>query len=227
VVTPDNRGTGRTRSANDDGIRTPARFADDVLALIDGLGLAKVDLAGASMGGMIVQEFALRYPERLRSLSILCSTFGGEKAISPSPEVLGAMLNGSKADATEEERRASLATQMHPETPAKRGDRLAFIEATRKAHPHSAEELLKRAQGIASFGSYDRLESLDVPTLVMAGTDDVLIPTENSRLLAGRIRGSKLVLIEDAGHIFFVEQPDAASAALLGFIESIGGPGSE
>ena len=61
VVTADNRGSGRTRVAEDDGERTPERFAGDLLALIDALELDTIHLVGASMGGMIVQEFALRH----------------------------------------------------------------------------------------------------------------------------------------------------------------------
>ncbi|HBZ70031.1 MAG TPA: alpha/beta hydrolase, partial [Deltaproteobacteria bacterium] len=61
VIAFDNRGSGRTRIPIDDGVRTPKRFAGDVLALLDGLELARVHLVGASMGGMIVQEFALAH----------------------------------------------------------------------------------------------------------------------------------------------------------------------
>ena len=157
-----------------------------------------------------------------KSVAILCSTFGGANSIPATLEVMSAMLNGSKADATEEERSAALATQIHPDSLAKRPERIAFYQATKKAHPHSTEELARRAAGLAGFDAYDRLEGLDVPTLVMAGSHDILIPTENARLLAKRIRRSTLVLIEDAGHVFMVEQPDAASAALLHFIEGIG-----
>jgi 3-oxoadipate enol-lactonase len=221
VVTPDNRGSGRTRMAEDDGERTPARFADDLLALIDSLRLETVHLAGASMGGMIVQEFALRYPERLRSLTIMCSTFGGPNAVAASPEVMIAMFSGAQAGAGETERLAALATQMHPDTPRKRAEQLAFFEATKRAHPHSKEELARRARGLAGFDVYDRLEKLAVPTLVMAGTHDILIPTENAKLLAQRIPDARLELIEDSGHIFFAEQPDAASAALLDFIAGL------
>jgi 3-oxoadipate enol-lactonase len=221
VVTADNRGSGRTRVADDDGVRTPERFAADVLALIDALELDTIHLAGASMGGMIVQEFALRHPDRLRSLTIMCSTFGGPNGVQATPEVMTAMFKGSQAGASEADRLAALATQMHPDTPQKRGDRLAFYESTKRAHPHTAEELARRAKGLGSFDVYQRLEELKLPTLVMAGTHDILIPSENARLLAQRISGARLELIEDSGHIFFVEQPDATSAALLDFIENL------
>jgi pimeloyl-ACP methyl ester carboxylesterase len=72
VIRPDNRGSGRTRLDPDDGDRSMAAFADDVRRLLDGLGLERVHLVGASMGGMIVQQFATTWPERLLSLTVAC-----------------------------------------------------------------------------------------------------------------------------------------------------------
>src|SRR6188508_3002278 len=76
VIRPDNRGSGRTRLEPDSGDRSMAAFAGDLLHLLDGLGLARVHLVGASMGGMIVQQFAVTWPERLLSLTIACSHCG-------------------------------------------------------------------------------------------------------------------------------------------------------
>ena len=80
VIRPDNRGSGRTRIDPDDGDRSMPAFAGDVRGLLDALGLDRVHLVGASMGGMIVQQFAVTWPERLLSLTIACSHCGGAAA---------------------------------------------------------------------------------------------------------------------------------------------------
>ncbi len=101
------------------------------------------------------------------------------------------------------------------------GELLAQVRQWVAANDRTVYPAVYKLLAEADIGLEESIRSIGCPTLVMTGTHDILIPSENSRLLAERIRGSKLVLIEDAGHIFFVEQPDAASAALLGFIESI------
>lgn len=218
VIAADNRGSGSTRLAKDDGVRTPVRFAGDVLALADGLGLERFHLMGVSMGGMIVQEFALAHPERLASLTIGCSHAGGKSVISPTDEVLRAMLAGSMEGASEEAKQAAMAIQIHPDTPEKRADRLAYFKQTKIDHPHSSEELMNRVRGIAEYDVFDRLSGLDVSTLVLTGSHDQLVPKENSSLIAKQIPGASLIEIDEAGHIFFAEQPAATNAALLEFV---------
>ncbi len=221
VITPDNRGSGRTRLAPDDGVRTPARLAGDILALIDGLELDRVHLAGASMGGMIVQEFARHHVDRLKSLTIMCSTFGGERATHPTREVISAMAAGSHADASDEEKRAMQAINVHPDTPRLRPEQLAFYEGTKTAEPHSSQEIALRIAGMADFNVYDEIAELTLPVLVMAGSHDVLIPTVNARKLAERIPGARKVIVENAGHVFFAEQPEACNQALLDFLSEV------
>jgi pimeloyl-ACP methyl ester carboxylesterase len=218
VVTPDNRGSGSTRLAEDDGVRTPGRFARDILTLVDGLGLDRFHLMGVSMGGMIVQEFALAHPDRLASLTIGCSHAGGKQVVSPTQEVVQALMAGSAEGSSEEAREAAMAIQIHPDTPMKRADQLAYFVDTKKDHPHSAEELLNRIRGIGQFDVYDRLPDLDVTTLVLTGSHDQLVPKQNSSLIASQIPGATLVEIAEAGHIFFAEQPQATNAALLDFV---------
>ncbi len=221
VVTFDNRGSGRTRVPGDDGVRTPERFARDLLALLDGLGLDRVHLVGASMGGMIVQQFAIQWPERLRSLTICCSTFGGPEAVRATPEVLQAMFHGSVSGASPAALRGALEILFHPVSLERRRDAVDFYVGTKEARPHTGEEIARRAAGLARFDVRDAVAKLAVQTLVLTGSDDRLIPTENSRLLAARIPDARLVEIEETAHVFFVERPEAVNAALLGFFGSV------
>lgn len=218
VVLPDNRGSGRTRVAADDGSRSIRRFAADVLALLDGLGLERVHLVGASMGGMIVQQFAVDHPERLRSLIIACSHCGGAAAVQPPPEAATRLVSGSSAGAGADAERAGLEVVFHPDSFERRREAVELYQRTKKAWPHPPHEVARRALAVRDFDVSERLRDLRVPTLVICGADDAIIPAENSRELARRIPGAELVVIPAAGHVFFVEEPDATNRALLEFL---------
>ena len=219
VITPDNRGSGRTRVPHDDGVRTSERFAGDIRALIDGLELGRVHLVGASLGGLMVQSFAVEYGDRLGSLSILCSTPGEEHGVPVNRDALADLVTGSEeisrgsgGAATDGFTRAIV----HPDTPAKRPEALQFYFETKVRFPHAPEEI-ERRQGANSRSVWDDLPDLRVPTLAVTGDADVLVPPENSRILADRIPNAELRCIEGGGHIFFMEQPEATNTALLDF----------
>ena len=213
VILPDNRGSGRTRVPDDDGTRSVDGFAADVLALLDGLELDRVHLVGASMGGVIVQAFALAHPDRLRSLVLACTTFGGPQSVPAEPSVM-AKLFASTGEDTD----GSISVVAHPDSPALRPDAIAFYLKGKHAQPHSAQEVASRAPAVAAFDAADAVKSIETPTLVITGAQDILVPPENSRMLAARIPNAELVEIDQAGHIFFCEQPEATNAALLDFL---------
>ena len=217
VIGPDNRGSGRTRIPDDDGVRTPERWAGDIELLLDGLGLDRVHLVGASMGGIIVQEFALTRPERLRSLVIMCSTPGGEYAVPVPDETLRTLIAGQAPGATAQAKQASLRAIVHPGSFERCPQRLERYEADKNAFAHSPEEIARRTQGMGPWQSYTRLPDLRVPTLVLTGDADVLVPPRNAEILADRISGAELASFPDTGHVFMIESPDAVNAALLEF----------
>jgi pimeloyl-ACP methyl ester carboxylesterase len=173
---------------------------------------------GASMGGMIVQEFALRHPERVASLIVGCSTAGGRHVISPPQEVIQTLFQGAGEGAPEDSANAAIEILVHPESLTRRSQRVKFYAETKRTHPHSGEELMRRATGVAKHDTFDRLSGLSVPTLVLTGSHDRLVPKENSALIAGQIPDAKLVEINEAGHLFFVEQPEETTRAIREFL---------
>lgn len=219
LIMPDNRGSGRTRLEGDDGDRRMSRFAGDVLALLDGLGLDRAHIFGGSMGGMIAQEFAHRHPGRMRSLILACTNFGGGDRVMPSPGIRETRKLGGVPGATEEERIAALETIFHPETIRERPEVVEFYDANKRAHPHSKEELDARTEGMAAFDMSEKIRNFRVPALVIAGSHDRLVPTENARLIAGRLPGAELVIIEGAGHHFYSERPEESANAILEFLQ--------
>src|SRR5688572_28889963 len=214
VIRPDNRGSGRTELPADDGDRSMEAFAGDVLRLLDGLGLDRVHLVGASMGGMIVQQFAVTWPERLLSLTIACSHCGGAAAVAASEETVRKLVAASSGGSSEAVR-AGLEVVAHPESFTLRREALDYYSWTKETWPHPAVEIQRRMAGIAKYDVSEAIRSLRVPTLVITGAQDILVPVENSRRIAERIPGTRLALIEGGAHIFFLEQADAMARELV------------
>ena len=221
VIMPDNRGSGRTRIEDDDGDRAPKRFAQHVLSLINALGLEQVHLMGSSMGGMIVQEFGVQYPERLKSLIVSSSHFGGGEKIDSPPGVRETRKRGGVPGATKEERIEALETIFHTETIRTRPEVVEFYDQNKQAFPHSAEELEARTEGMAAFDLSGKVGAIEVPTLVISGSHDYLVPTENSHLLAERIPNAELAIIENTGHHFYSERPEASAEVILEFLSRL------
>ncbi|MED5578604.1 MAG: alpha/beta hydrolase [Nitrospinota bacterium] len=218
LIMADNRGSGRTKILNEDEIRSPAKLSMDVLSLVNGLNIKKFHIFGGSMGGMICQEFATKNQERLKSLIIACSQFGGKDAIKPNPGVRETRAKGGVPTATPAERRAALETLFHPNTIDNRPEVVKFYDDNKRKFPHSKEELERRIKGMDECDVSEEIRNLKVPTLVICGSNDVLVPTENSRLITERIAGSELSIIEESGHHFYSEQPEKSSKIILEFL---------
>ena len=216
VLTFDQRGSGL--SEKPDMEYSMALLADDTAALMEHAGFASAHIIGVSMGGMIAQEFALRHPHKVRSLVLGCTTPGGPKAVRIGGEALTTAY--STEPLSPEERGRALAEAaftkgyiaQHPEIIP------AMIEA-RRQRPLDPVALSHRMKAAYAHDAYDRLPHIACPTLVITGKDDVLISWENSRILAERIPGAKLVLLEPAGHVFWLEQPEQSRAAILAFLQ--------
>jgi pimeloyl-ACP methyl ester carboxylesterase len=215
VIAPDNRGSGRTRLIDDDGLRSPQIWADDVLALLDALALDRVHLVGMSMGGFVAQAFAASYEARLRSLALLCTAPGGDRGTPVDPEALRGVVGGAAPDATADDLDALGAAVLDPDTRRLRPEAWEMLIETRRTSPHTGEEIERRTRGLGTLNAWDALGRLTVPTLVMTGASDRLVAPENSRRIAQQIPGAELRLVDGGGHMFFMEQPDATNDALL------------
>jgi pimeloyl-ACP methyl ester carboxylesterase len=215
VIAFDNRGAGRSEKPVQP--YTIAQMADDAAALMDALGVPSSHVFGMSLGGMIAQEYALRYPERVQSLVLGGTTPGGPRAVRAGAEVLAFF--------------ATVGT-MTREMAIERGMSLlysdSFIEANREALLQRALELAalmapphalqRQLMAALSFNAFDRLGRIEAPSLVLSGTADKIVPHANSALLVQGIGGSRLVEFHGAGHGFLVECADATNEAVLDFL---------
>ncbi|HEX9204945.1 MAG TPA: alpha/beta hydrolase [Candidatus Deferrimicrobiaceae bacterium] len=217
VVVFDNRGTGR--SAVPPGPYTTAQMADDAAALLRFLGFGRAHVLGVSLGGMVAQEVALRHPDLVDGLVLGCTGPGGTLSIRPSPEAMAAF---------------ALAKGDDPEAELRRMIPFLYTDACCREHPEEIEGFIRRrmlnptppegyAAQLAAAVTHDaseRLPRIRARTLVITGDADRLVNMENSRRLAERIPGAKLVVLPGAPHRLFAETAEAFNHEVLRFLKS-------
>jgi pimeloyl-ACP methyl ester carboxylesterase len=189
-------------------------MASDAAAVLDAAGVPSAHVFGMSMGGMIAQEFALQYPRRVRSLILGCTAAGGPNAHRAEPaatEMLKARTWMNREQATE----AAVPFIYDAATPRHLIDEDI---AQRDPWPTTPAGYLAQLQAILAWESFNRLPQITAPTLVIHGKADRLVPPANGELIAARIPGAQLVLLECASHLFSTDQPAAAHKAILEFL---------
>lgn len=226
-VTFDNRGIGGSADAAKGysaETYTPELLADDVARLMDALGIGKAHIVGASMGGVIAQAFALSHPQRMVSLS-LHSTFARvngkmrcrfetELFLLKKVEVIDVLT--------------SLAPLIWSErTLSERSHIIENFRASRKTKgmPVSKEVYELQGQAIMKTDFLSRLGQITVPVLITTGTDDGLVPPEESRLIHKAIPGSEYHLFSGCGHAVTFENPRGFNLVSLRFLRKHGGRG--
>jgi len=216
VIVFDNRGTGQ--SSFPEGVDyTIALLADDAAALLDTLGVDAAHVYGVSLGGMVAQEVALRHPEKVRSLILGATWPGGPHTVPPGDDAAAALVDF--VETGESITPAFLEVLFSPGYIAEPSPELLEFGQLLADYPATPTEILAAQAGAAGrHDTYDRLPEITAPTLVIHGTDDTLIPTENGRILAERIPGAELVLLEGARHGYLFEKQAESDAAVLDFL---------
>jgi 3-oxoadipate enol-lactonase len=215
-VAPDLRGLGKS-DAPQTGY-SMADYADDQAALLDLLEIDRAVICGLSMGGYVAFEFLRRHPDR----------------------VCGLVLLNTRADADSEEGKAKRDDMIA----SVRSEGVGILESlmlhrllaptSLTSIPHLGERLRAMIQGHTEVGVVGALEAMkarndatellphiDVPTLVVCGKEDQLIPLASSQALANAIPGAQFTVIADAGHLTPMEQPDATGRVIREFLESL------
>jgi pimeloyl-ACP methyl ester carboxylesterase len=177
-------------------------MAKDTIGLMDALGIKSAHLVGASMGGMIAQEVALSFPQRVRSLTSIMSTTGNPKIPPPTREAAAVLMAPPPASKEEYFARFAqtwkvLRAGSFPEEEALDPARAARTWE-RGLNPPGVGRQLRAI--LASGSRKERLRQIKAPTLVIHGTVDPLVRPEGGMDTAASISGAKLVLIEGMGH---------------------------
>lgn len=197
----------------------PLEFADfscDLVRLMDHLGVARADLVGLSMGGFVAQDFAMRFPHRVRSL-VLADTSRGPMA-DHGPQWVEEFLAARKVPLLAGRSTADIA----PAVARSLAGRAATPAHVQRLHDSIAalhkDSYLKAMDTVTRYAIPARHDAIAVPVLVVVGADDALTPPDAAKRLADAIPGARLEVIADAGHLSNIEQPDAFNRLVLDFL---------
>ncbi len=217
VILFDNRGAGRTDKPDIE--YSMKMMAEDTIGLMNALNIEKANILGYSMGGSIAQEIVLSYPERVNKLILCGAGAGGSKSRLVTEEAEESQYLSSEVTTPEEDLRKSLP--------------ILFPHSFIKNHPEEIEEYVRRsvlapipahgkrrqAGAIANFESYSRLKNIETPTLIISGKKDILVPPQNSEVLAENILRAKLNLLDDVGHAMFTQKPILLAKMINNFLK--------
>jgi pimeloyl-ACP methyl ester carboxylesterase len=220
VVLLDNRGVGRSDAPPPP--YSTARMAADVAAVLDDAAVERTHVFGMSLGGMIAQQVALLYADRVERLVLGCTTHGGRRATRNSWRSALAILRASRMPPREAayfmapHLISTEAMEAHPE-------RIEEWAEFAESDPASVLGLMGQASAALRHDTESRLGNIAAPTLVLSGDDDRLIPVRNSELLADKIPGAELRLLPGAGHDFTTDRPRVAATVVKEFLLSRAG----
>jgi 3-oxoadipate enol-lactonase len=193
-----------------------ATMAEDMRALMDRLGIARAHMVGLSMGGAMVQHFAIAHPDRVASLVVVDATSAYPPAAHPMwRERAEAVAKGGVAAVAE-------GTLGRWFTPAWREANPAQLEEVRRMVLATPPQGFIGAVGaLIGFDVADRLGTVRAPTLVMCGAEDQALPPQHSERIAALIPGARFATIPEAAHIANLEQPARFDALLLPFLREV------
>jgi pimeloyl-ACP methyl ester carboxylesterase len=209
VITFDNRGVGRSPAFSH--AYTTEAMADDAVSVLDAAGLERAHVYGISLGGMVAQQIALRHPRRVRSLVLGATSPGGPRAVRPDAEVLAFFRRRLRMRA-EEAAWASVEFNYGPRCRREHHERIEEDVERRLAHPFPEHAYRAQMFAGALHNCLGRLSTIAVPTLVVHGRHDRMIPVENGRLIAERIPEARLRILEESGHLYPTEEPEVDDA---------------
>ncbi|MFZ1875400.1 MAG: alpha/beta hydrolase [Nitrososphaeraceae archaeon] len=234
VIIFDSRGVGNTTTGNRPF--SIQQFANDTAGLLDALKIQKADVLGYSLGSFIAQQLAVTHPDKVNRLVLVAASCGGKESIPPSPELPKMVIDvinkiANDTPVTSQEVKALMSQglgsgwlKLHPN----------FLETmpipeVKDLFPSiTPNNNLKQLKAVADWmatnwnGVCDELRKISIPTLIITGTDDTNVPTQNSLIIAEKNPGAWLIQIKDAGHQLPGQYPDKINKIIQTFLSTTG-----
>lgn len=217
VINMDNRDAGDSYPG--EGPYTIADMAADTAGLIQNLNLGATHIIGISMGGMIAQELAIRYPQLVDKLVLVSTTAGGPAAVNAKPEI-AALLVRQEEDLETRVRRTFTAIAgegymaAHPEDL----DHIVTNSIEKPMTLEGYQRQLGACFGHFGVGTAGQLGKITAPTLVLHGVDDPLIPYPNGQFLAEQVPEARLASFPGVGHLLMIEAPEEFNHEVIEFL---------
>lgn len=180
-------------------------LVQEAVSLLDHLGVKKAHVLGTSLGGFVAQELALLRPDLVDRLVLVCTSYGGRGPETMSPRALSDML-GWGSFSPEGVVRRGLETATSEVYRAENEDEFERLVSWRLADSPSDAAYYEQAMAGAGFDLSRDVGHITSPTLVIHGSEDRYVPAANAAALAGAIPGAKLRVLDDAGHLVFIER---------------------
>ena len=206
VLRFDNRGVGR--SSHWPWPYVVSQMADDAIAVLDAARVETAHIYGISLGGMVAQEIALRYPHRVSAVILGATMAGGPEATLAQPEALSFFIRAG-AMAPEEAEWAAVPYSYSLRTRRRHGDRIAQDIARRVQNKTEMATYLHQVGAASVHNTSGRLGLIKAPTLIVHGDEDLIMPPENAYHLANEIPNAELKLWPDAAHLYTTDEPKA------------------
>lgn len=214
----DNRGIAR--SSDPGGSFSTTDMAADTVGLMEAVGIKKAHVLGYSMGGMIAQEMALAYPEKVNGLILVATDCGISLRIKAKPE-FSRLFSEMIRLGTNEAKKAAACCLFAKQTFETRPDIIQCYTEVSLRFPASPKTLGRQWAAITQHDACNRLPNISSPTLVITGSEDELIPPQNAKVMAQRIPVAQMISIDGGGHLFLIEQPEAFNEAVISFLDGL------
>ncbi|NIM94683.1 MAG: alpha/beta fold hydrolase [Anaerolineales bacterium] len=221
IITFDNRGA--EESDKPDGPYTVPMMAADTVGLLDALQIEEAYVMGHSLGGYIAQEMIVSRPELVDKLILASTNHGGLKVIPITPEAMEVLTN-REGDPVELVKRG-IAIACAPGFAERQPDVVQALMEYRFGNPVPPPQYQAQVAAGAGMATLtdeevaERMAKIKVPTLILFGEEDMVVPPGNAELMAEKIDGAKVKILSDVGHMFPVEDPDATVGAITEFLQ--------
>lgn len=216
----DNRGAGK--SSKPDTPYSMEMLAADTVGLMDAINIENAHVLGISMGGLIAQQVAISYPEKVRSLILVSTHFGGPNVIPMDDKNMALLValpteTISKEQARDMRYRATFSEQFLYEN----RDVLEKIDEWAEKHPTPLYAQVHQSSAVSAFNAEEEVKKITAPTLIIHGDRDKAVPTKNGEMLDNSIPNSRLVLLNGGSHFSIIEKYVEFNNAVMSFIDEV------
>lgn len=223
-ILPDNRGMGRSPPV-EQGYSLDD-LADDALNLVDGLGIDRFSVIGLSMGGFIAQLLAIKAPERVQSMVLMCTASGGPEYRQIFPSLSEQQVRAIYALEPRARVTAALSAELCPCLQADFPEVYEYVVNHRVHDPADPGQVLHQFFAVEKFLEHRlRLDRIVCPVLILAADQDRLVPVTIAERLSKDIPNARVEILTGVDHLFFLEKIPETVAAISRFFEAVQGGG--